>query len=83
MKYLRRTSRRCGDSLVVVKHNIHKIPVTVAQVPEDPVNRVSADDQRQDAEVDDQYYRRGESNHHTHEDLHNKKGEESIRHREL
>lgn len=78
MKYLRRMSRRCCDSLVVVKHNIHKIPVAIAEVPEDPVRRVRVYDQRQDAEVDDQHYRTGESNHQTHKHLH-KKGEERIR----
>lgn len=73
MKHLRRTPGRCRDGLVVVKHDIHKVPVAIAEVPEDPERRVSVYDQREDAEVDDQYHRTGESNHQTHKHLQEKK----------
>lgn len=52
-----------------MKDDIHKIPVAVDEVPEDPVCRVSVYDERQDAEVDNQHNRTGESDHQTHKNL--------------
>lgn len=49
-----------GGGLIIMEDHHGEKPVATAQVPDDPVPRIIAEDHRQDEQVDDRHNRGGE-----------------------
>lgn len=47
----------------------HEDPVAVGEVPDDPLQWVGVEDNRQQAQVDNDHHRAGEGNHQAHKHL--------------
>ncbi len=67
--HLRWETRTCGCSFIVMEDDHDEVPVSVTQVPEDPVNGVWAEDDGQHTQIHDNHDWAGQRDHQRHKHL--------------
>lgn len=64
--FLRRETRTRGGGFIVMEEDHEEVPVTVTEVPEDPVKGVRAEDDGQHAQIHDHHDGAGQEDHQRH-----------------
>ncbi len=67
--HLRREPRTCGGGFIVMEDDHEEVPVSVTEVPEDPVNGVRAEDDGQHTQIHDEHDGAGQGDHQRHKHL--------------